>query len=711
MQKVGTEFQNNWKYGLWTVLILSAWFLCSLFLGSRSAAFFQQARGIGISGFSVCAASALYFVIPLFFFRRILRSVVSSDSFRLISLLLFCAAGILTVFRLKKVFWFDAAGNLSPLIPERIIPFILTGGGILLGLFLYALLKEFVSGAGAVFRKVSQWDRYDCLFLLAVLAGLNLLIVCYSHSAKWIYYWDNAGYWRTAADMAAAFSDQGLKALISGVYESVLNSDYNQIIALPFAVTSGIFGGSRLVFLVSIVNFALFPFFLLVYYIAWQEDGHPRLISLFAVGALPLLWQLTALGFVDVMGCVPALAAMYILLSSGEDKGKYDVFTGFLLASVILLRRWYAFYSLTFLLVLIVLSVFFRKYRISALKSAAAAGFTLVFFFQTFVSGILLADYKSMYEAYFFGIFTDLQLFFRYYGLLIALLCLIMTGILLLRKKYFCGFFLLLQPVLCFILFAHLQTHGQQHLLLYVPAMICSLLSAFPKRQGAGEDADGKKETGQTEIPAGKWLAACRSAALMIMILSLISPALPREQPASLEEIRGISLLPSFSYAAPARPDTDEILELAEDLDHFGEEGCLVGILASSFTLNQDIILNAEDSLNAGKSSGIDRESYLVFLSQVDRRDGFPEGVLKCDYLVVADPVQIHLGEDDQQCIVLPARLILENRGIGAAFSREEKEYKLQDGVEVSIYRKTRAFTEEEVEDFHERWSSLYTDQ
>ena len=714
MLNEGKRTHNKKIRVLYWISLSAALFLCSLFLGARSAAFFQQAWGLQADGLSLWLSGSLFFIVLLFWIRKHSVTAIPPSSYGSPVFLLFCAGGILLVFRLKKKFWADAVGEVSALLPGQLLPLILTGGGILFGLFLYLLAGEMASGIRSIAGRIRGWNRYDVLFLLGVLAVLNILIIIYAHSSRWIYFWDNAGYWKTASEMAGCFSVQGWRALAAGVYESVLHSDYNQIIALPFALTAGIFGGSRQVFLLSIVNLALFPVFLLIFSIVRMKTKRFMLISLLAFCALPLLWQLSALGFVDVMGCFFALAVMELLLSSGDDKGKYAVSMGFLLALLILLRRWYAFYSLTFLMVLILLSVFFRRYRTAALKSAASAAFTLLFFFQTFVSGILMADYKGMYEAYSLSFLTDLHIFFRYYGLLVPLLCLVMIGILILKKQFFSALFLLLQPVLCFFLFTHTQTHGQQHLLLYAPAMICSILHGIT---AIGEDRNREtEENGQTlsdrpELPVSRWEAAGRPVILAVVILTLISPALPREQPSSIEEIRGISILPSFSYAAPVRPDTDEILKMAEDLDRYGAEGLRVGILASSFTLNQDIILNAEDSLNVRQKIPIDRCSYLQFLPQVDGRDGFPDEVLECDLLVVAVPVQTHLGEEAQQCIALPAGLILEHRGIGAAFSKAEKPYLLQNGVKALIYRKNRDFTEEETADLRDRWAALYPEQ
>lgn len=182
---------------------------------------------------------------------------------------------------------------------------------------------------------------------------------------------------------------------------------------------------------------------------------------------------------------------------------------------------------------------------------------TLLFFFQRLVSTKLLADYSSLYVAYKIGLDKDILLLFRYFGI-IPLILFFAAGIcLLFSKSQRCdAAFLMIWSVLCFCLFVRVQTHGQQHLLMYAPAFMCMI----------------------------------------------------------------------------------------RYLDSLGAKGLHVGLLASSFTLNQDMLLNSEASLSLPRVSDTPR-SYLVYLPDVDQRDGWSDALFKCDILAVADPPQTHLGE------------------------------------------------------------------
>lgn len=262
---------------------------------------------------------------------------------------------------------------------------------------------------------------------------------------------------------------------------------------------------------------------------------------------------------------------------------------------------------------------------------------TLLFFFQRLVSTKLLADYSSLYVAYKIGLDKDILLLFRYFGI-IPLILFFAAGIcLLFSKSQRCdAAFLMIWSVLCFCLFVRVQTHGQQHLLMYAPAFMCMIILV-----------SGRLEA---NLHGSKQYTTALTAAGMSLIVSL-SPFIPRIQPASLQELKKPTMLPSFSWSPPKRSDAMTVVGLLRYLDSLGAKGLHVGLLASSFTLNQDMLLNSEASLSLPRVSDTPR-SYLVYLPDVDQRDGWSDALFKCDILAVADPPQTHLGEENQAVMV-----------------------------------------------------------
>lgn len=556
---------------------------------------------------------------------------------------------------------------------------VLAGGGILLALFLLHLLfalRECLGGAGTWLRGLS---RRDVCAILVLWGLVNLLVYAYARGSATIYSWDSAIYWRSTYSLAETFRDQGVAAALSRVYESIFTTDYNDTIGLlcvPFAL---LFGPSRLVYLMSIGNFCLFPTLLLIW--GYARSLRPRGYWLPAAGmlALPSLFYTSVTGYVDIAGTAVALGALLLHLKE-PGKGRFSryLLIGLLAAGAVVLRRWYAFYALAFLLVLCVEALAFRRSPAPVLGYLCGFGFPLLYFLQTFVSGRLLADYAQMYAAYDLGLGVDVRMLQRYYGLFL-LLAAVALGLWLCRGKATRrqALFLLLEPAVCAFLFVHVQSHGQQHLLLYAPALACLLVLGFHYLAGRGR------------------LGVILTAA--IVLPTALSPALPRVQSGIIQDYPLIQMLPTFSYAPPRREDAYEMVELIRRLDEFGAEGKKVGVLASSFVLNQSALVNAEDSLNLPRVSDVDRDEYLVNLAAVDQRDGFWDSIYTCDILAVADPIQLHLGEENQQVVWAPAHCLLEGEVIAGAYRKLDETFVLEsDGITVYFFEKLREPTPEE---------------
>ena len=556
----------------------------------------------------------------------------------------------------------------------------LAGGGVLLGVFLLHLLFALGECLPGLARWVRGLRRRDWLTLLGLWLAVNLAVFAYASGSQTLYGWDSAIYWRSTYALAETFRDQGVLAALRQVYESIFTSDYNDTIGLlcvPFAL---LFGPSRRVYLMSIGNFCLFPLLTLLWAFARSRRRPGLWLALAAILALPSLFYTAVTGFVDIAGVIPAALGLILCLRE-EGKGRFSRFLliGVLCALAVVLRRWYAFYALSVLLALLVEAAAFRRSPAPVLGYLCGMGFPLLFFLQTFVSQRLLADYAAQYAAYDLGLGVDFRMLFRYYGIWLLLAALALGVWLALRREdRRKGVFLLLEPSVCFFLFVQVQSHGQQHLLLYVPALACLLILGFDRLADRGR------------------LGALAVAAAVVP--TAVSPALPRTQGSVIQDYPLFMPLPTFSYAPPVREDAWEVVGLLRRLDEFGAEGKQVGLLASSFTLNASLLRYAEDSLNAGRVSDVDR-SYLATLSEVDSRDGLSGALYACEILAVADPIQLHLGRENQQAIWAPAHCLLEGEAIAGAYRRLEETYTLEsDGITVYFFEKVREPTAEEMQ-------------
>lgn len=290
----------------------------------------------------------------------------------------------------------------------------------------------------------------------------------------------------------------------------------------------------------------------------WKNEGTKRLLEVVFDSVLTLDYNYLII--LPAIVCVRLLgSSRYIFLSSIANFGYLPV-----CVLVWYMAKRYTKHRLIITAITLLFTPMLLYSVMIGFVDVGGFAFTLLFFFQRLVSTKLLADYSSLYVAYKIGLDKDILLLFRYFGI-IPLILFSAAGIcLLFSKSQRCdAAFLMIWSVLCFCLFVRVQTHGQQHLLMYAPAFMCMI----------------------------------------------------------------------------------------RYLDSLGAKGLHVGLLASSFTLNQDMLLNSEASLSLPRVSDTPR-SHLVYLPDMDQRDGWSDALFKCDILAVADPPQTHLGEENQAVMV-----------------------------------------------------------
>lgn len=584
----------------------------------------------------------------------------------------------------------------------------LIGAGLLLSAFMTLAAGAVKRGLKKIKAAVSSLTVKDAAFLLLLLIAVNLCAYRYISSSRTIYFGDNAGYWTISRNLAET-ARAGLSRLFETVYHSILTDDYNGLAALPWVPLVLLFGPSRWVFVAGIVNLALYPVYLLLYLFI-KSRGRQAIPAAAAVFCMfPMLFYTSVTGFIDIAGIPPALGALLLWLriprlkearparrrlslQSGPDDAAESVYTGLcryftagcLLAVAVLLRRWYAFFAVSFFAAALPDCLIFKKPALPLIMAAASFAFILLFFFQPIVSGLLIRNYADLYSDFSFDLPVDLRYFFYYYGLFVILI--LITGSLPLLSRRVTrrpAVFLLVQPVFCFALFVSVQSHGQQHLLLYIPAL--TLLAALWVSMLVGRFVVRRPRAAALALYA--LLAFCA-------LPPLVHPLLLKTRPGTITDIQTCKMLPSFIYVPPVREDADRILHLVWYLDKaVGTGGKRLGVLASSLKLNIDILKNAESSLKRTSTASASRD-YLIWLPEIDSRDSFPGHLFDCDYLLVTDPIQLSLGPGSQRCVDLPARQLLSGSGIGKAYRPTGYTFLLDGGaIRVRLFEKQREVT------------------
>jgi len=673
--------------------------LCSaLFIALRADVFFASAWDVSLNmkeDIIIALLSALILSAAVFVLLKKYPFIKRKKEYLLLSLSILISEGavILSKELIIDYPFRDADIALpSSLLGTAVNVCIIIGAGVILGSFAYCLLYGLVIFVKDILKTVARIPRGVWIYIASVFAIINLFTYFYISQSKTVYFWDNAGYWATVNSIASSDSFS-IPQILHSTYISVMEYDYNNVIILPFILLSKVFGPSRAVFVYGIMNMYVFPVYLLSALFSVKLFKKPLIPLVFSSLAVPCFIRFGHIGFVDCGGVIPLILAVFLFITAiREDKTEYIFLGGVSLAFSMILRRWFAFSAVGVITALLICSIVKKKPKYFIL-SVLSAGVPLVFFFQPFITNKLMQNYGEIYSAYKFDIKTDYFITVRYFGIAVLLLFIISSVILILRKRIGEGVFLLTSPIVTFGLFVSVQTHGQQHLLLYVPFILVSLMFL-------GD-----------EISRHKKSAVLIPISLIISLTSFVWQFIPRRQPKSVSEISSHALFPDYSPYPERRNDTEELLRLCRYLDeNIGEKGKTVGVLASSFVLNSDILMNTESSLNVRKLSDADRSRYIAYLPAVDKRDGFPVTILYCDYLIATDPSQIHLDGKDQICVSLPNEMMIRGECIASAFEPMEETFSLGEKgeVKVYVYKKVREITYEEIDAFCDAFAEYY---
>lgn len=510
---------------------------------------------------------------------------------------------------------------------------------------------------------LKPWQR-NVIYFLVIALIVNILAVIYITKSNFIYFWDDSTYWDISRKIAAGVFDEG--GFWKNVYKSIGTQDYNYIAGLPSALLVKLFGESRLVYVLGLVNMYLIPSYIMIYLLAMKVSKAPKIATALTILLCPTMMFLAFNGFVDIGGLFICLLCFNLYYTKdGKKDGIWRyIVIGLLLVIVMLWRRWYAFFVVSFVTAMIADCVLFKRKWYNAAATVMVIGSVLVLCFRDFVIQRLMNDYGNLYAGYKFSMMTDFKLITRYFGLIYIGMLAVCSVIAAVKRKEKRTFFMWVQIVVCLFMFVSTQTHGQQHLLLYVPSLIILTLIII-------------------KYITKEWMLIGIS---LLAVIHSVNVYIPRKQPSNIQEIKSLSAMPSFSMLTVRRDDTDEILALKRKLDETVYMGDSLGVLASSFTLNEDILKNVEPSLGVKTM----RDNYIVSLPQVDSRDVDLSALYNVNYVLAAFPAQTHLAPGSQTVIEEAVRSFGEYTDIATAYEEVEGSETVIGDITVKLFHRVR---------------------
>ena len=144
------------------------------------------------------------------------------------------------------------------------------------------------------------------------------------------------------------------------------------------------------------------PSVVMIYKLAKRLGKAEYFSAVAAVMVFPIILFITLIGFVDVGGLLFGLICMYLYFTKSPKRPEYGrhIAIGMLLVLMMIWRRWYAFFAVSFITATIADCVIYRKKIIPVLVTLITSAVIILLFFRGFFYTKLIADYGNMYSGY-----------------------------------------------------------------------------------------------------------------------------------------------------------------------------------------------------------------------------------------------------------------------------------------------------------------------
>ena len=530
----------------------------------------------------------------------------------------------------------------------------------------------------------------------------------YVHAEDPAYFWDYRGYWDAFKRYGHGFESDFTKTFYKYV-QAVWVEEYNPTPITPLLPLEILLGATRAIYITCLVVGYLIPCAAAAAWLAKRirfdtsdPGGYGQTLIFFALACVyPPFWSPTLRGFPDIIGLLPLTLASIVVIEAPNSRTheiRRGILLGLLLWLPFLFRRWYAYAVISFLVSLVCLHVVeaisaaeFRspcclRKLLARYGSAAAVIAILIAGFQgKHAWQALSTNYAEVYSAYQVSTWEHLIRIWNYFGPVILGLTLIgmASSAYLDRRGKVHVVFLATNIAAFWILFTRVQIIEICH---YLPIALWMFI--FICRGVATLSA-----------VTNQWF---RAAALAIIFLLAGMTFYGTYYPLRVFGTNVMSwVLPHDRIYALRLHNFDEYRQLVNDLLSQMAENDQVAVMSSSLVMADDLL----DQLSDGKL-----HSRMIFSSHIDKRDHFASETLLAQYVVVCDPIQTHVKPTDQQVITVPAKLILAGKDIGKAYVRLPRSYTLSRGVKAFVFKKTRAFTIDEVQALFEQFYVSYPD-
>lgn len=562
------------------------------------------------------------------------------------------------------------------------------------------------------------WDKWNLrIFLLVSVLGFFFCLYIVLQN-QFVYYWDYGGYWTASYNTMNELFQSPMETLKS-VYSSILESDYNNILPLVISIPLKCFGYTfskyvminYLLFLIPVwgITVSIIWKLVLKYYPDLKKGKKKQGIFIFTVLLVVLFnpfYYAMFYGYIDVACLVPALLAIllfmnYDCLSLDKKQVLRDLLISALLLLTFLFRRYFAFYVVGYGTALLVYSAYkviqvreskewgnkIKNAFLNLFIVGGVATCILLLFFRRLVFRILENNYADQYKAYDAPFITKSRLLIETLGpitLAFVVLAILLSAIS--RKARKITFFCTTAMIVTIIAFFRVQTMGDQHIYT-IAGEVCILmiLGIYQILDLIHRDSYKVIVSVFLSIIFGIGFLNC----FFPSVRSLVAP---------------IARIYSKNYYPMKRGDMESLHNLADDLNSLTDgTNKYVYICASGSVLNASVM----ESLDKPYSDSAVHNMYWT--ADVDLRDGFCSNSLCADYVVVTNPVELHLPKGTQEVVrFLSEEIKKSDSPIGRHFEKLDRSYLLDNNVTAYIYKKISDFETSDYQYLANYYDSYY---
>lgn len=517
-------------------------------------------------------------------------------------------------------------------------------------------------------------------FIIVNICLLNLLLYFHLRQESFIPSWDFGGFYRKTLEFSDKLDRSVVEAWDNLIY-SINYTEYNYLAESFLYLPMKIIGNTFLRYVICMLNTFLIPANVLIFlwYLIFKDDKNTDLIFDVFVCLIITLFGPNIYSMIQgYIGSAGLFFIVYIMLLVyiGKLEGKniiYGFLIGLLLLLLLLIRRWYAYFVVSFFIVIPIAYIFDqekRKYLIAVLinlfiAGAVALGILMIFINPLFTT-IITYNYSEAYSVMkAVGLGEIIFSFIETYGLFFVLLIIFGCVFSFYKNEDKCFTIISLGiTILAIGLFNRVQRLGSHHY--YIVNILCIFCIIYGIYYF---------------LYKIKYKNIVISLLTFLIIINITKTYLL--EPAATNNFYEIT---NFLVGEPLpmvrkTEGNEKIRSLVARLNDMAGEYDYFYTIASSSLFNEDMLRNAS------LPEDLEGLHNLVPTSVYDLRDYLPKDFFYYQYIIVSEPLILQFDESLQRVIQVLGNFMLTDPRVDQYYHLIE-DVEITNGIHIKVFKR-----------------------